>query len=89
MLLLACAYLALSRESAIAPGRIDRFVEDLRLFGIGWSWAGPMSLAVPYRADSGRVGPYTSTLVRLSIGLEDPDDLIRDLDQALDKLAAS
>ena len=37
----------------------------LRLFGIGWSWAGPMSLAVPYRTDSGRVGAYEGTLVRL------------------------
>jgi O-acetylhomoserine (thiol)-lyase len=32
------------------------------------------------------IGPGT---IRLSIGLEDPDDLIRDLEQALDKLAAS
>jgi cystathionine beta-lyase/cystathionine gamma-synthase len=48
-----------------------------------------MSLAVPYRPDSGSVGGYAGTLVRLSIGLEDADDLIRDLEQALAKLAAS
>ncbi|MBW8778623.1 MAG: PLP-dependent transferase [Burkholderiales bacterium] len=84
----AASLMTLVFDPAIAPGRVDRFVEDLRLFGIGWSWAGPMSLAVPYRPDSGRVGPYTSTLVRLSIGLEDPDDLIRDLESALANLAA-
>jgi len=60
----------------------------LRLFGIGWSWAGPMSLAVPYRTDSGRVGAYEGTLVRLSIGLEDVDDLIRDLEAGLERLSA-
>ena len=47
-----------------------------------------MSLAVPYRPDSGRVGAYPGTLVRLSIGLEDPQDLIRDLEAALGRLGA-
>ena len=84
----AASLLTLAFDPAIAPERVDRFVDDLRLFGIGWSWAGPMSLAVPYRPDSGRVGAYAGTLVRLSIGLEDADDLIRDLEQALEKLAA-
>ena len=82
----AAGLVTLAFDPAIAPDRIDRFVDDLRLFGIGWSWAGPMSLAVPYRPDSGRVGAYPGTLVRLSIGLEDADDLIRDLEQALAKL---
>ena len=74
-------------DPAIAPERVDRCVDDLRLFGIGWSWAGPMSLAMSYRADSGRADAWPGTLVRLSIGLEDVDDLIRDLEQALEKLA--
>ena len=79
----AAGLLTLVFDPAIAPERVDRFVDGLRLFGIGWSWAGPMSLAVPYRPDSGRVGGYPGTLVRLSIGLEDVDDLIRDLEAAL------
>jgi cystathionine beta-lyase len=84
----AASLMTLAFDPAIAPDRVDRFVDDLRLFGIGWSWAGPMSLAVPYRPDSGRVGAHAGTLVRLSIGLEDPEDLIRDLEQALEKLGA-
>ena len=84
----AAGLMTLAFDPAIAPERVDRFVDGLRLFGIGWSWAGPMSLAVPYRPDSGRVGAFAGTLVRLSIGLEDVDDLIRDLEQALEKLAA-
>ncbi len=59
------------------------FVDALRLFGIGFSWGGYESLAVP--ADPKRalgVPDLGGALVRLHIGLEDPDDLIVDLDQA-------
>jgi cystathionine beta-lyase len=82
----AAGLVTLAFDPAIAPERVERFVDDLRLFGIGWSWAGPMSLAVPYRPDSGRVGAYAGMLVRLSIGLEDADDLIADLEAALGEL---
>ena len=59
-----------------------RFVESLELFGIGYSWGGYESLVVP--AEPGRLRTVTSwkaagPLVRLHIGLEDPDDLIADL----------
>ena len=64
-------------------------VDALRRFGIGWSWGGPLSLAVPYqpRAMRSLGSPCEGTLVRLCIGLEDPQDLIADLAQALDRLA--
>ena len=85
----AAGLVTLEFDPAIAAERVDGFVDGLRLFGIGWSWAGPMSLAVPYRAGSARVGSgYRGTMVRLSIGLEDVDDLIRDLEAGLAKLAA-
>ncbi|OIQ84148.1 cystathionine beta-lyase MetC [mine drainage metagenome] len=65
--------------------RVDAFVDALRLFKIGYSWGGPVSLAVPYDAAAMRGGawPYASPLVRLCIGLEDPDDLIADIAQAM------
>ena len=63
-----------------------RFIEGLELFGIGASWGGFESLVVlanprPIRT----VTPWQASgpLVRLHIGLEDADDLIADLDQAL------
>jgi cysteine-S-conjugate beta-lyase len=67
------------------PPRVDAFVDALRLFRIGWSWGGPISLAVPYRADAirDRQTPYRGILVRFSIGLEAVDDLIADIEQAL------
>ncbi len=66
--------------------RVDAFVDALRLFRIGYSWAGPMSLAVPYRLHGMRSRPPEppGILVRLSTGLEAADDLIADLRQALD-----
>jgi len=65
---------------------IDRFVDALRLFGLGVSWGGPMSLAVPYdlTAMRGAGAALQGPLVRLSIGLEDVTDLRADLQQALE-----
>ena len=62
------------------------FVDSLTMFGIGYSWGGFESLAIPvdpYRTAS---KPPAKSLVRLHIGLEDPDDLIEDLAAALANL---
>jgi len=70
----------------------DRFVDSLRLFGIGYSWGGFESLAVPAEPEPVRTAThagYGGPLVRLHIGLEDPDDLIADLAQALARYPAS
>ena len=65
--------------------QVDAFIDALRLFRIGWSWAGPVSLVAPYEARRMRQlpTPYQGTLVRLCIGLEEVGDLIRDLERAL------
>jgi cystathionine beta-lyase len=63
--------------------RIDAFVDALRLFGIGYSWAGPMSLAVPYDLRGLRGAAGGGMLVRFSVGLEALEDLIADCGQAL------
>jgi cystathionine beta-lyase len=65
----------------------DRFIDSLELFGIGYSWGGAHSLCVPYRIQSMRRSwPDKGQLVRFNIGLEDPDDLIADIEQALKAL---
>lgn len=72
--------------------QVDAFVDALRCFGIGYSWAGPMSLAVPYDLSRSRSLPLPwtpqegGTLVRFAIGLEDVEDLRADLAQALSLL---
>jgi cystathionine beta-lyase len=64
-------------------------VNSLKLFGIGFSWGGYESLVLPvdpYRTVS---KPPAPNLVRLHIGLEDPDDLIADLAAAFDQAGRS
>ena len=59
-------------------------IDGLRHFGIGYSWGGYESLAIP--VDPHRTATKWSAegpVVRLQIGLEDPDDLIADLDAGL------
>jgi cystathionine beta-lyase len=64
--------------------QVDAFVDALRLFKIGFSWAGPVSLVVPYDLSMMRKQPrWRGTLVRFSLGLEAVDDLIADSRQAL------
>jgi cystathionine beta-lyase len=58
------------------------FVDALELFGIGYSWGGYESLALPVDPIRTISSPPGANLVRLHIGLEDPDDLIADLAQA-------
>jgi cysteine-S-conjugate beta-lyase len=70
--------------------QVHAFVDELKLFGVGYSWGGVASLAVAYNI--GRLPgrpPYEHRIVRLNIGLEATDDLIADLEQALPKLNAS
>jgi len=58
------------------------FVDALGLFGIGYSWGGFESLALPVYPEKYRSAvPWDKegTLIRLQIGLEDTDDLIADL----------
>lgn len=66
---------------------IKRFTNSVHYFGLGVSWGGHESLAfLPLIAQSREVPPekwQSPGLVRLHVGLEDPQDLIQDLEQAL------
>ena len=59
------------------------FVDRLELFGIGYSWGGFESLAIPIDPVRTVAPAPAPNLVRLHIGLEDPDDLIADLEASL------
>ena len=70
--------------------QVDAFVNRLKLFRIGYSWAGPQSLVVPYDAVAIRGAEAVAQsphlqghLVRFSMGLEAVADLQADLAQAL------
>jgi cysteine-S-conjugate beta-lyase len=67
-------------------------IDGLELFGIGFSWGGFESLVIPADPDTLRSATRWTAegpLVRLHIGLEDPDDLIADLRAGLDRFAAA
>lgn len=71
-------------DARYTEAQTDAFVDSLTLFGIGFSWGGTHSLAVPYRMQGMRRNwTDAGTLVRFNIGLEDPDDLIADIERAL------
>ena len=75
-------------DARCSPAQVDAFVDALRLFKLGYSWAGPVSLVVPYDLAAMRgTAPYPGTLVRFSIGLESAAALKADLAQALAVLA--
>ncbi len=80
----ACLFSAVF-DPSISQHRIDAFCNGLRLFRLGWSWAGPVSLCAPYQMPSMRSQgwPHGGGLVRFAIGLEAVDDLQADLAQAL------
>ena len=84
---LAAALLSLRLDPAINQAQLDIFCDALRLFKLGFSWGGPMSLVVPYCLRELRLLSNESLLqggfVRLSVGLEAAEDLIDDLSQAL------
>ena len=66
-------------------------IDDLAHFGIGFSWGGYESLILPVELDGIRTATTTDSggqIIRLSIGLEDPDDLIADLDAGLARYQA-
>ncbi len=85
------AGLAAGLFSFIVPERIghaqvDAFLDDLKLFKLGYSWGGPVSLVVPYDLRLMRTSwpshLKAGTLVRFSVGLESPQALIEDLQQS-------
>lgn len=76
-------------DERYGEAQTDRLVDSLKLFKIGFSWGGAHSLAVPYRMHAMRKQwNDKGQLVRFNIGLEDPKDLIGDLEQALKVLQA-
>lgn len=71
-----------------STAQVDAFCDHLKLFKLGYSWGGPVSLVVPYNLQSMRPAwpahVQPGTLVRFSTGLESVNALQSDLQQALD-----
>jgi cystathionine beta-lyase len=75
----------------VDAARIAKMLDGMRLFGLGWSWGGFESLMIPTWPERARTvttwnpgGPA----LRVHIGLEDPQDLLDDLDAGFARLRA-
>ena len=66
-------------DPSFTSAQVDAFCDALRIFKIGYSWGGPMSLVVPYQKNNIRTLPAPhlrdGTVVRFCIGFEDVVDL--------------
>lgn len=84
-----CTGAACLFSAVFKPGftrrQINQFCDSLRVFKLGYSWAGPMSLCVPYDMPAVRSmpWPHQGGLVRFAVGLESVEDLRADIAQAL------
>ena len=71
---------------------VDAFLDELELFGLGFSWGGFESLAIPFDCSTYRTATSWrpgGAAVRLHIGLEDPADLIADLTRGFERMATA
>jgi len=74
----------------VAKARIAAMLDGMRLFGMGWSWGGFESLIIPTypeRVQTATTWDAGGPCLRLAIGLEDPGDLIADLEEGLARLS--
>ncbi len=86
----ACGLFAFALKPGAKAGP-DAFLDALQLFGLGFSWGGFESLAIscdPQLRGRAFFRDYGGPLIRLHVGLEDPEDLKADLRRALDAYAS-
>jgi cystathionine beta-lyase len=85
----ACSLFGVVFQPRYTVDDVARFIDSLRLFGIGASWGGFESLCILSTGNVTRTagsGDFGGPMARIHVGLEDPQDLIADLDQALARL---
>jgi cysteine-S-conjugate beta-lyase len=77
---------------AVPEKAIDAFLNEVKLFGMGYSWGGYESLVIPFDCSSYRTATTWSPggpALRFHIGLENVDDLKADLDRGFAALNAA
>ncbi|OLL27608.1 cystathionine beta-lyase [Burkholderia sp. SRS-W-2-2016] len=86
----ACGLFGVVLEPASDPA-VAAMLDGMQHFGMGFSWGGFESLVLHMKPDAYRTEnpePLQGTLLRLHVGLENPNDLIADLDAGLQRLQA-
>ncbi len=86
----ACSLFGVVFQPGFSEGAVHGMTESLELFGMGASWGGFESLALPTSVTrTAGTGDFGGELLRLHVGLEDPGDLIADLEAAFPRLHAN
>ena len=84
---LAAGLFSVVVDARYSSAQVDAFCDALKLFRLGYSWGGPLSLVMPYQLPAMRshATPHLArgTVVRFAIGLEEVQDLRADLQQAI------
>ncbi|MCB6183419.1 cystathionine beta-lyase [Leeia sp. TBRC 13508] len=76
-------------KSSVHRAAAVSLVDTVKLFGIGYSWGGYESLILASKPAASRTQTadrWQNAMVRIHVGLEDPEDLIRDLEQGFSAL---
>jgi cysteine-S-conjugate beta-lyase len=74
----------------ISEVSVANMLDGLELFSMGYSWGGFESLVVPFKPHrSATAWQAKGPALRFHIGMEHPDDLMRDLDEGFKRLAAA
>ncbi|PIR31632.1 MAG: hypothetical protein COV36_07720 [Alphaproteobacteria bacterium CG11_big_fil_rev_8_21_14_0_20_44_7] len=76
-------------KQKLSDEQLGNFFNKLEFFKLGYSWGGYESLAIPFDATKIRTATkwtVSGTAIRLSVGLEDVDDLKNDLAKALARI---
>ena len=77
-------------RSSLTQAHLHAFMDRLTLFRLGYSWGGVTSLMItPDLTEAPNASVYGDRLVRFYTGLEDPNDLICDLEHALHGIDAA
>jgi cystathionine beta-lyase len=87
-----CGLFGVVFKPEFSASALVAMIDSLQLFGIGASWGGFESLVLPTAPSISRsagTGVFEGRIARFHIGLEDPDDLIADLEQGLAVLRAA
>ena len=72
--------------SIIKKGLVEKFIDNLEIFKIGFSWGGYESLILPLNnlKPTKKLTTNNKYWFRIHVGLEDVDDLKKDLEKAMD-----
>jgi cystathionine beta-lyase len=84
---LAAGIFSVVMDARFPAHAVDAFCDNLKLFKLGYSWGGPMSLVMPYNMSASRTRATShlqhGRVVRFCIGLENVADLQNDISRAL------